>query len=165
MTMLLTLLIVLFLAGGFFMGLKRGLVLQVVGLTGFIVALAAAYLYSGALASYLRWIPSPDAVSGITEGFYYQAIAFVLLFIGIRILWNILGSSLEFLASLPLLNIANRWLGGAFGVVKVYVAIFLLLNLIAFVPHAAAQQTVSDSTLAQSIVEGTPVLSEKMAEL
>lgn len=117
------------------------------------------------MAPYLNWIPSPASTSGVTEAFYYQAIAFVLLFIGVRILWSILGSSLDFLASLPLLNIVNRWLGGAFGIVKVYVAIFLLLNLVAFVPHAAAQQTVSESTLAQTIVQDTPVLSEKVEEL
>lgn len=163
--MILTLLIVLILVGGFFGGLRKGLVFQVVGLTGFIIALVTAYLYSSTFASYLRWIPFPDSVNGIAEGFYYQTIAFVLLFIGVRILWRILGSSLDFLASLPLLNIVNRWLGGAFGVVKVYVAIFLLLNLIAFVPHAATQQTVSDSTLAQTIVQNTPVLSEKVEEL
>jgi len=163
--MILTLIILLILVGGFFIGLRRGLVLQVVGLTGFIIALAVAYLYSNALAPYLNWIPSPASTSGVTEAFYYQAIAFVLLFIGVRILWSILGSSLDFLASLPLLNIVNRWLGGAFGIVKVYVAIFLLLNLVAFVPHAAAQQTVSESTLAQTIVQDTPVLSEKVEEL
>ncbi len=71
----------------------------------------------------------------------------------------------QFFTSLPLLNILNRWLGGAFGVVKVYLAVFLLLNLFAFVPNAFAQQTVSDSTLAQKIVEDTPVLSEKVEEL
>lgn len=163
--MILTLIILLVLVGGFFIGLRRGFILQVVGLTGFIIALAAAYLYSNTLAPYLNWIPSPASTSGVTEGFYYQAIAFVLLFIGVRILWSILGSSLDFLASLPLLNNVNRWLGGAFGIVKVYVAIFLLLNLVAFVPHAAAQQTVSDSTLAQTIVQDTPVLSEKVEEL
>ncbi|GMA08499.1 membrane protein [Tetragenococcus halophilus subsp. flandriensis] len=163
--MILTLLILLILVGGFFIGLRSGLVLQVVGLTGFIIALAVSYLYFDRLSPYLRWIPFPGSSSGNSELFYYQALAFVILFIGIRILWSIIGSSLNFLASLPLLNILNRWLGGAFGVVKVYLAIFLLLNLFAFVPNAFAQQTVSDSTLAQTIVEDTPVLSEKVEEL
>lgn len=163
--MILTWIILLVLIGGFFIGLRRGLVFQVVGLTGFIIALAAASLYSNTLAPYLGWIPSPGSMNGITEDFYYQAIAFILLFIGVRILWNILGSSLDFLASLPLLNIVNRWLGGAFGIVKVYIAVFLLLNLVAFVPNATAQETVSDSTLAQTIVQDTPVLSEKVEEL
>lgn len=154
--MILTLLILLILVGGFFIGLRSGLVLQVVGLTGFIIAIAVSYLYFDRLSPYLRWIPFPGSSGGNSELFYYQALAFVILFIGIRILWSIIGSSLNFLASLPLLNILNRWLGGAFGVVKVYLAVFLLLNLFAFVPNAFAQQTVSDSTLAQKIVEDTP---------
>lgn len=163
--MILTLIILLILVGGFFIGLRRGLVFQVVGLTGFIIALAAAYLYFDNLAPHLNWIPYPGSTGSYGEGFYYQAIAFVIIFIGIRLLWNILGSALDFVANLPLLNIANRWLGGAFGVVKVYVVIFLLLNLFAFVPNNPVQQTVSDSTLAQTIMQDTPVLSEKVEEL
>ncbi|GEQ38021.1 hypothetical protein TH5N_11410 [Tetragenococcus halophilus] len=107
--MILTLLILLILVGGFFIGLRSGLVLQVVGLTGFIVALAVSYLYFDRLSPYLRWIPFPGSSGGNSELFYYQALAFV--------------------------------------------------------PNAFAQQTVSDSTLAQTIVEDTPVLSEKVEEL
>lgn len=163
--MVITLFILLVLVGGFFIGLRKGLVFQIVNLTGFIIALAVAYFYFNDIAPHLRWIPYPGSTGGNAEGIYYQAIAFVILFTGIRILWNILGSTLDFLANLPLLSIVNRWLGGAFGFMKVYLIIFLLLNLVAFVPIISVQQAVSDSTLAQTIVQNTPILSDKVEEL
>ncbi|MDN6664305.1 MAG: CvpA family protein [Tetragenococcus koreensis] len=163
--MILTLIILFVLVSGFFTGLRRGLVFQIVDLTGFIVALAAAYLYFDNFAPYLRWIPYLGSSGGNVENFYYQAIAFLILFIGIRFLWNIVGSAFDFLANLPLLGMVNRWLGGAFGAVKGYLVIFILLNLVAFIPIFPVQQAVSDSTLAQTIVQDTPLLSEKVEEL
>ncbi|WP_020006390.1 CvpA family protein [Salinicoccus albus] len=170
--MILTLIILLILAGGFFIGLRRGLVYEFVHLTGFLVSLAVAYLYFTELAPHLRWIPSPDLTgsgpgffSNITEDFYYRTIAFLILFLGVNILWNTLGSMLNSLAELPVLRIVNRWFGGAFGFVKVYLIVFLLLNLVVLIPIASAEDAVSNSALAQGMVEHTPFLSEKIEEL
>ncbi|MBY7142598.1 CvpA family protein [Virgibacillus sp. NKC19-3] len=163
--MILTLIILLMLVIGFVIGLRKGLVLQVVHFTGFLVALAGAFFYFNDVALHLRWIPSPGSAEGNIENIYYQVIAFLILFFGIRILWSILGSTLDFLANLPLIGIVNRWLGGAFGFLKVYLITFLFLNLVAFTPIVSVQQAVSDSTLAQKMVQDTPVLSEKINEL
>ncbi|WP_080873477.1 CvpA family protein [Oceanobacillus timonensis] len=162
--MILTLIISLILIGGFFIGLRQGLVLQFVNITGFIVSIAAAYLFFNDIAPHLSWIPSPGADSSF-EPIFYQTIAFLLLLIGTQILWNILGSVLNVLANLPLINIVNSWLGGAFGFVKVYLILFLFLNLVAFVPIVSLQKSVSDSTLAQTMLQRTPILSEKVEEL
>ncbi|GAA0339676.1 CvpA family protein [Oceanobacillus oncorhynchi subsp. oncorhynchi] len=162
--MILTLIISLILVGGFFIGLKQGLVLQFVNITGFIVSLVVAYLFFNDIAPHLNWIPYPGAADSYFEPIYYQSIAFLFLLIGTRILWNILGSILHFLANLPLINILNSWLGGAFGFVKVYLIVFLFLNLAAFIPVVSLQQAVSDSTLAQTMIERTPILSEKVVE-
>lgn len=163
--MILTLIILFMLVIGFFIGLNKGLVLQVVNFTGFIVAFAAAFIYFNDFALHLRWIPSPSSANSNVENIYYQVIAFVILLFGIRILWNILGSTLDFLANLPLISILNRWLGGVFGFLKVYIITFLFLNLVVLIPIVPVQQAVSDSTLAQKMVQDTPVLSEKINEL
>lgn len=172
---MLTLIILLVLIGGFFIGLRRGLVYQIVHLTGFIVALIVAYLYFDDIAPRLRlWIPYPghadshlaffsNALS--LEDVYYRAIAFAILFFGTKILWHILGSMLDFLADLPLLRIVNRWLGGAFGFIEVYLIIFLFLYFAAVIPVDAIQHAVSNSVLAQAMVQHTPVFSEKIKEL
>ncbi|MFD1066507.1 CvpA family protein [Oceanobacillus locisalsi] len=162
--MILTLVISLILIGGFLIGLRQGLVLQFVNLTGFIISLAVAYLFFNDIAPHLSWIPSPGADSTF-EPIFYQTIAFLLLLIGTQILWNVLGSTLNLLANLPLINIVNRWLGGAFGFVKVYLILFLFLNLVSFVPIVSLQDSVSESALAQTMLQDTPVLSEKVEEI
>lgn len=169
---MITLIILLILVGGFFIGLRRGLVYQFVHLTGFLVSLSVAYLYFTDIAPHLRWIPflgPADSNLGFlpngAEDIYYQTIAFMILFFGINILWHILGSMLHFLAELPLLRRVNRWLGGAFGFMKVYLIVFLFLNLVFFVPIVSVQDAVSDSALAQAMVQHTPILSEKIEEL
>ncbi|HEX7066324.1 MAG TPA: CvpA family protein [Bacillales bacterium] len=173
---MLTLIIVLILIGGFLLGLKRGLIFEVVHLTGFIASFVVAYLYFDEIAPRLRlWIPYPavhsdtnmtflmDALS--LEDAYYRAIAFGMLFFGTKILLHIVGSMLDFLADLPLLKTVNRWLGGAFGFIEVYLIMFLFLYFAALVPVGFIQQAVSDSGLAQAIVHDTPVFSEQIKNL
>lgn len=173
---MLTLILLVILAGGFLIGLRRGLVFQIVHLTGLIVAFVVAYLYFDDLAPRLRlWIPYP---SGATEGTfsffsnalsledaYYNAIAFAILFFATKILMHIIGSMLDFLTDLPLLHTANRWLGGAFGFIEVYLIVFLFLCLAALIPVDYIQHAVSHSVLAQAMVQHTPVISEHIKEL
>ncbi|UUI04346.1 CvpA family protein [Oceanobacillus jeddahense] len=163
--MILTLIISLILIGGFFIGLRQGFVLQFVNITGFIVSLVIASLFFNDVAPHLTWIPYPGESGSYVAGIYYQAIAFLILLIGTKILWNILGSILNALANLPLISFVNRWIGGAFGFVKIYLVLFLFLNLAALVPMASLQQAVSDSTLAQTMLQHTPVLSAKIDHL
>lgn len=171
---MLTLIILLILVGGFFIGLRRGLVNQIVHLTSLIVSLVVAYLFFNDIAPHLRWIPYPGSADSqwdffsntlSVEDIYYQAIAFAILFFGTNFLWRALGSILDFLADLPLLRIVNRWLGGAFGFMKVYLIVFLLLYVVAFVPIVSVQHAVTNSALAQTMVQHTPILSEKIEEL
>ena len=57
---MLDLAIILLLVFGFFIGLKRGFILQLVHLTGFIIAYIVANLYYEELApKLLLWIPYP----------------------------------------------------------------------------------------------------------
>jgi uncharacterized membrane protein required for colicin V production len=173
---MLDLILIVILIGGFLIGLKRGLILGIVHLTGFIIAFAVAYLYFDDIAPRLRlWIPYPapssesafsliaDSIS--LEEAYYRAIAFAVLFFGTKILMQVLGSMLDFLADLPLLRTANKWMGGALGFVEVYLIVFLFLYFAALVPTEFVQQSITDSFLAQAIVEHTPVFSERIKDM
>ncbi|HET7657614.1 MAG TPA: CvpA family protein [Bacillales bacterium] len=173
---MLTLIIAIILLIGFIIGLRRGLIFEVVHLTGFIVAFAVAYMYFDDIAPRLRlWIPYPVSTDHVNLTFlsnalslqdaYYNAMAFAILFFGTKILLHIIGSMLDFLADLPLLKTANRWLGGAFGFIEVYLIVFLLLYMVALVPIAFIQQSVSHSVLAQAIVHDTPVFSQQIKHL
>ncbi|MGM7702272.1 CvpA family protein [Pseudalkalibacillus sp. Hm43] len=161
---------------GFLIGLRRGLILQLVHLTGFIAAFIVAYLYFDDLAPKLRlWVPYPTISegsslaifmnSGFLEDAYYRAIAFAMLFFGTKILLQILGSMLDFLADLPILRTINGWLGGVLGFVEVYLVIFLFLYIAALVPLDSIQSAMSDSFIAKAMVEHTPVFSEKIKSI
>ncbi|MCL6574122.1 MAG: CvpA family protein, partial [Bacillus sp. (in: Bacteria)] len=64
---MLDLAIIILLIMGFFIGLKRGFILQLVHLTGFIIAYVVANLYYTALAPKLTlWIPYPNFGDGTT---------------------------------------------------------------------------------------------------
>src|SRR5699024_1519502 len=98
---MLTLILLVLLMFGFFIGLKRGLIYQIVHLTGLIAAFVVAYLYFDDLAPRLRlWIPYPSGGSDTTFSFfssvlnledaYYNAIAFAILFFATKILMHII---------------------------------------------------------------------------
>lgn len=169
------LIIIVLLIGGFLIGLRRGLVLQVVHLTGFIIALVVAYLYFDNLAPHLKlWIPYPNFVEGSAsivlnalnvEEIYYRGIAFAILFFGTKIAMHILGSMLDFLAELPILRTINRWLGGMLGFLEIYLLVFLVLYIAAIVPVESIQGAFDQSFIAQGIVKHTPFFSAKLQNL
>src|SRR5690554_1679057 len=105
----------------FFVGFRRGLILQLVHLVGFFVVFIVANIYFRDLAHYIRlWIPFPELSTESTvtllvdafqfEDVYYKGIAFAILFFGSKIVLHIVGSLFDFLANLPILNMVNRWL-------------------------------------------------------
>lgn len=168
--------LLLLLALGFFIGFRRGLVLQFVYLLGFIFSFIIAYLYFDDLSPHLRlWIPYPSLTDDSSlslfleslqlEKAYYRAISFSILFFGTKILTQIIGSMLDFLADLPILNTLNGWLGGALGFVEVYFLLFFLLYLGALTPLDFVQSIMDGSILAKSIVENTPIISKQIKEL
>lgn len=169
------LILLVLLIGGFFIGLRRGLILQVIHLTGFVVAFLVAYFYFDDLAPQLRlWIPYPSLSDGSAsillsalnmEDIYYRGIAFAVLFFGTKLALQILGSMLDFLADLPILRTVNRWLGGALGFIEIYLVIFLFLYIAAIVPVDSLQHALNGSFIAESIVKHTPVFSEKLQHL
>lgn len=173
---MLDLVIIILLVLGVLVGLRRGLILQVVHLTGFIVAYIVAYNFYDDLAPKLKlWIPYPQMGDGQgvisffsgnnLEEAYYRAIAFIILFFGTKIVMQIFGSMLDFVASIPVLKQINRLAGGIFGFLEVYLILFILLFVGGLLPMSNVQTALNHSMLSNSIVHHTPVLSDKLNEL
>src|SRR5690625_3305579 len=171
-----TLVLLLFLLFGFLMGLKRGFVLQVFHLVGFIIAFIVAVVYYGKLAPQLAlWIPYPE-LSGdsswaaflqsmpLEKGFY-NAIAFAIIFFAAKIVLQIIASMLDFVTRLPILNSVNKLAGAVLGFAEIYLILFIILYILALTPMAGVQSWINDSSLALFIVEHTPFLSEKVKTL
>lgn len=173
---MLDLILLFILLAGFLIGLRRGLILQIVHLTGFIAAYIVAYLYYDDLAPRMKlWIPYPNfggdgAISLIiknanVEEVFYRAVSFIILFIAVKIVMQIIGSMLDFLAHFPILKQINGWAGGFFGFIEVYLIIFLLLYIAALVPIETIQSTIGHSIVANMIVNHTPIFSDAINHL
>lgn len=174
--MLLNLIILLILVSGLFTGYRRGLIRQIIRLAGFIVSYIVAMSFFKQLAPVLKpLIPFPGsaAQSGFSallgainvQTFYYQAIAFILLFLAAKILLTLIGSMLGFVAALPILRPINHLSGAALGFVEVYLIIFLLLYAGSLMPVAVVQSAIHGSSLAQSIIGHTPVFSNMLKSM
>ncbi|MBU8879628.1 CvpA family protein [Bacillus sp. FJAT-29790] len=160
---------------GFFVGLKRGFILQLIHLTGFIIAFIIANMYYEKLAPKLTlWVPYPSFGGSATqllfdnanlEDAYYRAIAFVVIFFAVKIILQIIGSMLDFVTNLPVLKQLNVWAGGILGFIEVYLIMFLLIYIAALVPMDAIQMHLNDSFLAKAIVKNTPILSQQLKEM
>lgn len=173
---MLSLIILLLLIIGFFIGLRRGLILQLIHLLGFILAYLAAYAYYDNLAPKLRlWIPYPTGLNNsqifgglghtALQSTFYNAIAFIIIFIAVKIVVQIIGSMIDFLANLPILGTINRILGAIFGFVEIYLILFLLLYVGELTPIAGIKSAIDHSGVAQYMIQHTPIFSEKIKEL
>ncbi|WML47332.1 CvpA family protein [Neobacillus sp. PS3-34] len=173
---MLDLAIIIILIFGFFVGLRRGFILQLIHLTGFIIAYIAARTYYDELAPKLTlWIPYPSLgdnsalklLAGSTnmETAFYRAIAFAIIFFAVKILLQIIGAMLNFIAHLPIIKQLNIWAGGILGLLEVYFILFILLYIAAIIPIESIQGYLDHSVMAEAIVKHTPILSEELKKL
>ncbi|AVR97977.1 CvpA family protein [Pseudoduganella armeniaca] len=100
--------LVLFVLGAsVIVSMLRGLVKEMLSLLGWIVAFVVANTYSAALAALL-----PDMIPGEVVRLI---VAFIALFIGVRILMGLLSMAIAALVEAGGLTLADRGLGGLFG--------------------------------------------------
>lgn len=85
----------------------RGLVKEILSLLGWVVAFVVANMYGAKLAPML-----PDLVPGETARLIA---AFVILFLGVRVLMGLLSLAIGALITASGLSLADRGLGGLFG--------------------------------------------------
>lgn len=170
---MLDLIILILLILGLIIGLKRGFILQAIHMVGFIVAFVLAYVYYDNLAPKLKlWIPYPSigdsgSFTMIFESMnldsaYYNAIAFAIIFFVTKIVLQIVGSMLDFVAHLPIMKQVNVWAGGALGFLEVYLIVFIVLYIGALLPIDFIQGPMSSSFMAKMIVTNTPIFSSQI---
>lgn len=161
---------------GLLMGIRRGFVLQLVHLTGFIISFVIASIYYKKLSTHLSlWIPYPDLgndslwaiflSSMPLETAFYNAISFAIIFFAVKIVLQIIATMLDFVANFPVLRKINKLLGALLGFVEVYVITFIVLFIMALLPIEAVQLKIEQSFLAKLIIEHTPILSSALKTL
>ncbi|QQK80993.1 CvpA family protein [Salicibibacter cibi] len=173
---MLSLFILLILFAKFFVGLRRGLVLQFFHLVSFFGSMIVAFVFFSPFADYLRlWLPYPQFLDGSNGGMmipafslesvYYNGIAFAILFFATRILLRMIASLLDFVRYLPIVRTLNNFLGGVLGFIEGYLVVFVLLLVAALIPVESVQDTIVGSTVARLIIEQTPFLSQWLPDI
>lgn len=175
---MLTLLILLLLAIGFYTGMKRGLVLQIVYTVGyFFVYLIARTFYQSLAAKLTLYIPYPSPTAetklvlfnqNITldlDQAFYGAVAFLLILFFGWLVVRFLAIFVHGLTFVPIIKQANGLAGGLLSLLVMYVGIFLVLMMLSMIPTDSVQNQFKHSGLAQFIVRDTPVFSKQIYHL
>ncbi|MFD1671736.1 CvpA family protein [Agrilactobacillus yilanensis] len=169
---MLSFLIILILAYGMYIGARRGLVLQLFFTLGYLVFFGIAYLVYKNLGKNLTLlVPYPSATTNSQFAFFdsnlglkldtafYAGFAFVfILFIG----WLIMKFAGIFVAHWAFypMNYSVSVIGGiVLAFLTNYVAVFLLLYLVALIPIDSLQSVLGQSWAAVSMVRYSPVLT------
>jgi membrane protein required for colicin V production len=109
----------------------RGLVKEILSLISWIVALVVANAFGGIVAGWL-----PDVIPGqLTR----MIVAFLVLFIGVRLLMALLMRAVDAMIKAAGLNLADRGLGGLFGLARgcvIVMAVVLVCGMTA-IPQQA----------------------------
>ncbi|WP_100331786.1 CvpA family protein [Bacillus xiapuensis] len=171
---MLTIILLLLLLAGIIIGLKRGFILQFFHMASSVIALIAAFALRKQVAPLLeQWIPMPPMESiqsfhmGAAgfESFYYSAIAFILLFIIVKIALSIIASFVNIIAHIPIIREVNKIFGGVLGFAEIYLVLFVLLYLAALLPQSSVQEWIGQSFVADYIIHRTPYLSDALRNI
>lgn len=168
---MLDILILILLVAGLITGAKRGLIVQLIHMTGFIIALIVAYTYYKPLADkFVLWIPFPAVTAGSKltiavesldlDQTFYRIIAFALIFIVVKFALQLLASMFDFLKYLPILGFISNIVGAVLGFIEFYFILFVLLYVFALLPIDFIQNLISKSILTSWMLDHTPLLSE-----
>ncbi|MFC4355962.1 CvpA family protein [Chryseomicrobium palamuruense] len=163
--------ILIILIGGLIVGAKRGLIVQLIHMVGFIVALIVAFTYYKSLAEkFVLWIPFPAITTNSQlsiavetldlDQTFYRIIAFALIFFVVKFALQIVASMFDFLKFLPVLGPISSIVGAILGFIEMYFLLFVFLYILALLPADFMQAAISESGLANFIIESTPYLSE-----
>lgn len=164
------LLIILLLVGGLIAGFRRGFIVQLIHMLGLIVSVIVAYKFYKPFAEKLiLWIPYPGATAADTLSWtfenldldmtFYRLIAFILIFVGMKLVLQLVGSMLDFIKHIPILGFGARLVGAGLGFIEFYVIIFFVLSLLVMLPVEVIQNSIGHSLLAKTIFEHTPIIS------
>lgn len=176
--MMISTLIILLLILGAYRGSKRGLLLELLHIVGFIASIWIASQYYLPVSKWIEmYIPYPsylpDTVSFalftseqalVLDQVFYKAVAFIGILIVCGIIINIIGYVAKELGRLPIINEVNTIGGAVLGVVSNYITLFFLLSVVSLLPLEGAQKIYKESAIATYIVEKTPYFTEQVAK-
>lgn len=168
-----TIAIILFLFLGIYTGARRGLVVQVLHLIGYLCFSVIALWRYQPLSRFIEmYIPYPSFVPGnhlvlFTDGealsmdtaFYYLLSFLVVMGIGWGVV-RIVTTIIKEMTRLPIVKQFNTLGGAIFGFIFHYVTVVFILYLLSMIPLEFIQKLFEGSELARMIVTNTPLISK-----
>jgi uncharacterized membrane protein required for colicin V production len=175
---MIAIIIILILAYGFYTGHRRGLAYQLVFSFGYTISyLIAATKYQELGSKLELWIPFPSATEETKMIFFsqkqalemdkafYAAVAFVLIYFICYLIVRLIGIFAHKLMYISVFGKSNHIVGGVFGLLAVYIGIFLILYLLSMVPMNSLQNVLASDPLARAIIERTPFFTNDVHQM
>ena len=107
-------------------GLRRGLVFELMSLVGWVVAYGVAQAYSAQLGAFIPMGSMGPAL--------HQALAYFASFVLALLLWAVLARLVRQVIHASPLTVPDRALGAAFGLLRGLVVLLAVATLVAFTP-------------------------------
>ncbi|MBU5364332.1 CvpA family protein [Enterococcus devriesei] len=175
---MLTLVILFAILLSFYSGYRRGLAYQLVFVVGYALSFVVAMMFYQRLGSHLDlFVPYPSVTSNskmvyysIEQAFnldkaFYAGIAFILILVIGWLLTHLIAIFFKDLLFRVMNPQYDGLIAGILQVFIVYLAIFLLLKVVSFVPMALVQDLLEKSGLARFIIEHSLFLSPMFENL
>jgi len=161
---------------GLLLGYLRGFIAQIVSISGFILAyLVAFYFYKDfapvlrnavSLPTYQNYEKYEFIVKGLNlDTYILNAIAFAILFFGVKVALIVIGRTLSLIAKVPGLNALNRWSGALLGLAEALLIVIIAVNVMTIVPADGLQKLLSSSSVAPYLINELPDIAGKLQDL
>lgn len=159
---MITLIIVLLLILAFRFGLKRGLLMTLLSVAGYVIVFLLAIFLAKPMGTALATMMPALWKNSIFSGMFYNVLAFWIIAIVGSIIYRFLARTVNGITKLPLISQVNAFAGATLSTILMYVVIFFALLLMAAWPSQNVRATVQQSTVAEWILKKTPVISQQI---
>ena len=138
--------VVILLGVSFLVGYQRGFIRQYVSIIGLIAAYIVAYQYYDDFAPFVGQFVPLDLFKSDTQygdimnsmnarQYIINAIAFALIFFGVKIALSFVGHLLNIVAKLPGLNFINKWAGALLALIECGLLIIVAIDVMMLLPQ------------------------------
>lgn len=159
-----TLIIILLLILAFRFGLKRGLLMTLLSVVGYVIVFLLAVFLAKPMGAALATIMPALWKNSMFSGMFYNVLSFWIIAIVGSILYRFLVRTVNGITKLPVISQVNALAGAALSTLLMYVVIFFILLLMAAWPSQNVKTTVQQSTVAEWILKKTPVISQQIMD-
>jgi len=139
-------------------GFKRGFIDQTSTILGLLAALFVAVRQYVYFTQFLE--PYLDLSTSLL-----QFISFAVIFIVVNIVIHVLGITLKKIVDAIFLQPVDRVAGFLLGIFKAGIIVYLLILILAQIPHPKVDDVLSQSFFAERIIEASPLIQSKIEEI